>query len=125
MGTVLAYGSIWGLAEATLGHVLHLARVPGLPGLVMVPIAVAIMGRVAARSRSAAAVFVAGAVAASFKLLDLFVPGTDLLALVHPVQAILLEALAGAFWIVLKAPTHRAAPLWRQPLSAEERRSRP
>lgn len=123
--TALAYGSIWGLAEATLGHILHLARVPGLPGLVMVPVAVMVMGRVAARSRSAAAVFVAGAVAASFKLLDLFVPGTDLLALVHPVQAILLEALAGAFWVALRAPTYGAAPLRGQPLSAAERRSRP
>ena len=125
IGTALVYGSIWGLAEATFGHVLHLLRVPGLPGLVMVPLAVAVMGRVAARSRSAAAVFVAGAVAASFKLLDLLVPGTDLLALVHPVQAILLEALAGAFWTAVKAPTYGAASLRGQTLSAAERRSRP
>jgi hypothetical protein len=96
LGSALWYGAIWGLAEATLGHALHLARVPGLPGLLMVPVAVAIMGRTAARSRGAAAVFLAGAVAASFKLLDLFVPGTDLSALSRPIQAILLEALAGA-----------------------------
>jgi len=97
----LFWGSAWGLAEATLGHLLHLARVPGLPGLVMVPVAVAVMGRVAVRSRSAGAVFLAGAVAASFKLLDLFVPGTDVLALSRPIQAILLEALAGALWAKL------------------------
>ncbi len=96
LGSALWYGAIWGLAEATLGHALHLARVPGLPGLLMVPVAVAIMGRTAARSRGAAAVFLAGAVAASFKLLDLFLPGTDLPALSRPIQAILLEALAGA-----------------------------
>ncbi len=97
----LFWGSVWGLAEATLGHLLHLARVPGLPGLVMVPVAVAVMGRVAVRSRSAGAVFLAGVVAASFKLLDLFVPGTDVLALSRPLQAILLEALAGAMWAKL------------------------
>ena len=97
----LFWGSVWGLAEATLGHLLHLARVPGLPGLVMVPVAVAVMGRVAVRSRSAGAVFLAGVVAASFKLLDLFVPGTDVLALSRPIQAILLEALAGAMWVKL------------------------
>jgi len=62
---------------------------------------VMVMGRVAARSGSAATVFLAGAVAASFKLLDLFVPGTDLLALSRPIQAILLEALAGAVWVKL------------------------
>lgn len=95
----LVYGSIWGLAEATLGHVLHLIRVPGLPGLVMAPIAVLIMARTAARSRSAAAVFLSGAVAASFKIFDLLAPGTDILSLVNPIQAILLEALAGAVWV--------------------------
>ncbi len=121
----LLWGCVWGLAEATLGHLLHLARVPGLPGLVMVPVAVAVMGRVAGRSRSAAAVFVAGAVAASFKLLDLLVPGTDLVALIHPIQAILLEALAGAFWVALPGRARGTVAAWGQPLSAEERRSWP
>ena len=99
--TALFWGTVWGLGEATLGHLLHLFRVPGLPGLVMVPVAVAIMGRAAARSRSAASVFLAGAVAAGFKLFDLLVPGTDLLALSRPIQAILLEALAAAVWVKL------------------------
>lgn len=102
LATALLYGAVWGLGEATLGHLLHLVRVPGLPGLVMVPIAVAIMGRAAARSGSAVAVFLAGVVAASFKLFDLLVPGTDLLALSRPIQAILLEALAAAVWVSLK-----------------------
>jgi hypothetical protein len=101
MAAALVWGSAWGLGEATLGHLLHLARVPGLPGLVMVPFAVLIMGRVAARSRSAAAVFLAGVVAGGFKFLDLLVPGTDLLAVLNPAQAILLEALAGAAWVGL------------------------
>jgi len=97
----LFWGSVWGLGEATLGHLLHLARVPGLPGLVMVPFAVLVMGR-AARSQSAAAVFLTGVMAAGFKFLDLFVPGTDLLAIANPVQAILLEALVGAAWVSLE-----------------------
>lgn len=68
----------------------------------MAPLAVLVMGRAAARSRSAAAVFLTGVVAAGFKFLDLFLPGTDLLAIAHPVQAILLEALAGAAWVSLE-----------------------
>ena len=95
----MTYGALWGLGEASLGHLLHLARVPGLPGFVMAPFAVVIMGLTASRCRSAGAVFLAGAVAASFKLLDLLVPGTDLLALANPIQAILLEALAGGIWV--------------------------
>jgi hypothetical protein len=43
-----------------------------------------------------------GVVAASFKLLDLLAPGTDLAIVANPVQAILLEALAGACWVALE-----------------------
>jgi hypothetical protein len=98
----LLWGAAWGLGEATLGHLLHLVRVPGLPGLVMAPFAVLVMGRVAARSRSASAVFLAGIVAAGSKLFDLFVPGTDFPAIANPMQAILLEALAGTCWVAFE-----------------------
>jgi hypothetical protein len=119
--TALSYGSVWGLGEATLGHLLHLARVPGLPGLVMFPFAVLVMGRVLARSGSAAAVFMTGAVAAGFKFLDLLLPGTDILALINPIQAILLEALAGAVWVTLwkRGP----APLFFFPSWTNSRKS--
>jgi hypothetical protein len=117
----LFWGAVWGLGEATLGHLLHLVRVPGLPGLVMVPFAVLIMGRVASRSGSAAAVFLAGVVAASFKLFDLFVPGTDMLALSRPIQAILLEALTGAVWVGMLSrgrQTERPSPSQGSPALA-------
>ena len=113
---VLIYGSVWGAGEASLGHLLHLARVPGLPGLVMFPFAVLIMGRVLARSGSAAAVFAAGVVAAGFKFLDLFLPGTDIVAVINPARAILFEALAGAAWAsLLKTATF---PFWSRPEAA-------
>ena len=113
LAAALFYGSVWGLGEATLGHLLHLARVPGLPGLVMFPFAVLVMGRVLARSGSAAAVFMTGVVAAGFKFLDLLLPGTDILAVINPAQAIVLEALAGAVWIAL---TKRRTEKQQQPL---------
>jgi hypothetical protein len=108
LGAALLYGSVWGLGEATLGHLLHLARVPGLPGLVMFPFGVLVMGRALARSGSAEAVFSMGVVAAGFKFLDLLLPGTDILAVINPAQAILLEALAGAVWAsLIKTRTER------------------
>jgi hypothetical protein len=99
--TALFWGSVWGLGEATLGHFLHLVHIPGLPGLVMVPFAVLVMGRAAARSRSATAVFLTGVVAAGFKFLDLLIPGTGFIAVINPAQAILLEALAATAWMSL------------------------
>lgn len=101
LAAALAWGSVWGLGEATLGHLLHLTRVPGLPGLVMFPFAVLVMGRALARSGSATAVFLTGAVAAGFKFLDLLLPGTDIFAILNPAQAILLEALAASVWTAL------------------------
>jgi len=101
LAAALFYGSVWGLGEATLGHLLHLARVPGLPGLVMFPFGVLVMGRALARSGSAAAVFMTGVVAAGFKFLDLLLPGTDILAIINPAQAIVLEALAATVWVAL------------------------
>ncbi len=116
LGTAFFYGALWGLGEAGLGHVLHLAHIPGLPGLVMVSWAVMVMGRVASRTRSnaAGAVFLAGVVAASLKLLDLFVPGTDLPSLINPIQAILLEALAGAICVRLISRERGTVPVWGQ-----------
>ena len=127
LAAALLWGAVWGLAEATLGHLLHLLRVPGLPGLVMAPIAVLIMARAAARSRNAAAVFLAGVVAAAFKLFDLLVPGTDLLALSRPIQAILLEALAGAVWIKMAEVGTLPLPCGARPSAAgpHESRKRP
>jgi H+/gluconate symporter-like permease len=110
LAAALVWGSVWGLGEATLGHLLHLTRVPGLPGLVMFPFGVLVMGRALARSGSATAVFLTGAVAAGFKFLDLLLPGTDILAVINPAQAILLEALAGAVWVGLW--NKGAAPLF-------------
>jgi H+/gluconate symporter-like permease len=67
----------------------------------MFPFAVLVMGRVLARSGSATVVFLTGAVAAGFKFFDLLLPGTDILAIINPAQAILIEALAGAVWVAL------------------------
>jgi hypothetical protein len=119
LGPALFYGALWGLGEAGLGHLLHVIRVPGLPGLVMAPFAVFVMARVAAvsRSQAAGAVFLSGAVAASLKLLDLFVPGADIAALINPIQAILLEALAGAAWVSSRGRERRTAPVRGQSLA--------
>jgi H+/gluconate symporter-like permease len=82
----------------------------------MASFAVVIMGRLAARSRGAGAVLLAGIVAASFKLLDLLVPGTDILALANPIQAILLEALAAAVWVGRPMTKRGTVPLRGQSL---------
>ena len=88
------WGSLWGIWEATAGHVVHLLRVPGLAGIVMAPAALFFLSRGFSATGKYEAVFLTGCVAAGMKLLDLVIPGRNLLAVVNPAQFILLEALA-------------------------------
>lgn len=90
----LVFGALWGSAEATLGHLLHAARVPGLAGLVMFPAALFFLARAFEATGRLAVLPAAAVVAASLKLLDAFLPGTDLWAVLNPARAILLESLA-------------------------------
>jgi hypothetical protein len=94
LAPALFWGSVWGLWEATAGHAVHLLRVPGLAGAVMLPAAVVFMSRAFAATGREETIFLTGCVAAALKLLDLLVPGRNLLAVVNPAQFILLEALA-------------------------------
>ena len=91
---VLVWGALWGIWEATAGHVVHLIKIPGLPGFIMAPAAFFFMSRAFARSGRLESIFLAGCVAAGIKLFDLLIPGQLVQAAVHPAQAILLEALA-------------------------------
>jgi hypothetical protein len=96
LAPALLWGSAWGLWEATAGQAVHLLRVPGLAGAVMLPAAVLFMSRAFAASGREEVIFLAGCVAAGLKFLDLLVPGRDLLSVLNPAQFILLEALAVA-----------------------------
>ncbi len=60
----------------------------------MFPAALFFLARVYGSTARLAVLPVAAAVAASVKLADAFLPGTDLLAVLNPAQAILIEGLA-------------------------------
>jgi hypothetical protein len=92
----LFYGALWGLAEATAGHILHLLRIPGLAGFIMFPVGFFLMRRAFSRSGRFLAVFLTSWIAAGIKLADLLLPGAAFLAVWNPVQAILLQGLAAA-----------------------------
>ncbi|WP_409229299.1 hypothetical protein [Gudongella sp. SC589] len=96
--SIIFWGSIWGIAEATLGHVLHMVSMalPGLPGFVMFPVAFFFMRKVYLENRKPQAVFYAAAIAAGIKLVDFLVPGSIPLRIVNPAISILMEGLAVA-----------------------------
>jgi len=92
---ILVFGSIWGLFEATLGGFLNLVLFPN-KGAIMAGIGMAIMGTALAIYRRPAMLAGIGIVAASFKLLNvwlLFVPINGV-QVINPAMAIIFESLA-------------------------------
>jgi len=92
---VVVFGSIWGLLEATLGGFLHLIIFPN-KGAIMAGIGMAIMGSALAIYKKPSMLLFIGFVAASFKLLDiwLFALSPTSIHIVNPAMAIIFESAA-------------------------------
>lgn len=97
----LFWGSLWGLAEATLGHVLHHVPIPGIAGYVMFPIGVFFMVQAFNHSGKLSAIHLTALVAANIKLLDLFLPARSPFAAINPAVAILCEAFVLGLFLKL------------------------
>lgn len=93
---VIFWGSLWGLAEATLGYFFHTVSfaVPGLPGIVMFPLAFYFMRRVFHETDRLSSVFLTAVVTAGIKLVDLFIPILPPIYTLNPALSIILESLA-------------------------------
>ena len=104
------FGSLWGLAEAVLGHLLHLASratlIPGLAGLVMFPIGFLCLREAFRRSGSVGAIGLTAGITASIKMASLVLPTVSLEFVVNPTLAILAEGAAVAVFFLI-APTVR------------------
>ncbi|MFH0993361.1 MAG: hypothetical protein V1761_03315, partial [bacterium] len=96
---------LWGLAEATIGYLLH--WLPALiAGSVMFPIGAAILMRAYARSGSRKMLFFIGVVAAVIKAADFILPVISPWKVVNPMICIILEAsvVAAVALLVEKRP---------------------
>lgn len=96
LSQILFWGSLWGIAEASAGYVLHIAAiaVPGLPGFLMFPIAFYFMKKVYNSTGKTAAIFHISIIAALIKLADFLLPIYMPIRIVNPALSILMEGLA-------------------------------
>lgn len=96
--SVIFWGAMWGIGEATVGHIIHQGAIalPGLPGFIMFPVAFYFMRKVYLETKEPKAVFYAAAIAAAVKLVDFLVPGYIAIRIINPALSILLEGLAVA-----------------------------
>ncbi|MBA7579093.1 hypothetical protein ES708_20960 [subsurface metagenome] len=92
---ILVFGSIWGFCEATLGGFLHLIIFPN-KGAIMAGIGVATMASALAIYKKPSMLPGIGIIAASFKLLDvwLFALPVASIHIINPAMAIIFESLA-------------------------------
>ena len=92
---ILVFGSIWGFLEATLGGFLHMIIFPN-KGVIMSGIGIAIMSSALAIYKKPGMLLGIGIVAASFKLLDvwLFALPAASIHIINPAMAIIFESLA-------------------------------
>ncbi|WP_320163236.1 hypothetical protein [uncultured Trichococcus sp.] len=95
---IIYWGSLWGIAEASLGYVLHMAAIqlPGVPGFVMFPVAFYFMRKAYLATGKPEAVFQVALAAALIKCCDFLIPGNIPIRILNPALSILLEGLAVA-----------------------------
>jgi len=92
---ILVFGSIWGFLEATLGGFLHMIIFPN-KGAIMSGIGVTIMALALAIYKKPRMPLGIGIIAASFKLLDVWIFSLPITSIhiINPAMAIIAESLA-------------------------------
>jgi len=92
----LKYAAFWGIAEATLGYILHFIQfttgLRDISGFVMFPIGLFFMLLAYRETGDEASIFYTGLFAGGIKLIDLFIPGLPKGATINPAMAIIIES---------------------------------
>jgi len=89
---VVFWGSLWGLAEATLGTLLHM--VPWIAGFFMFPVGFYFMHRAYKGSGRLSSIFLTASVAATIKLTGLVLAIQAPVRVLNPAMSILIEGMA-------------------------------
>jgi hypothetical protein len=93
MFSILFYGSLWGIAEATLGYLVHLLELaPGISGGIMFPVAFYFLRKAYLDTGRLSSVLPTAAVAALIKLSGLLLPHLRPIKTLNPAMAIMIEA---------------------------------
>ena len=108
--SVLLFGGLWGIIEATLGTILHLPffegfGVFGKTSSIIIPMAFALMAMCYKKTQSVYAVFLMGVLAALIKLpVSFFIGFTD--RIYNPMMYIVIESLLMGGALYLFKPTN-------------------
>lgn len=92
---ILFFGSLWGIAEAVLGYLLHLIAF-GVSGFIMFPIGFYFMYCTYKKTQNMKSIFFTGIVASAVKLIDLALPFMPMIKVIVPAASIIFESFAVA-----------------------------
>ncbi len=106
---IVFWGAIWGIVEATVGYILHMLpfRVP--TGSILFPIGYYFMQKSYRETKDLNSIFYTSSIAASIKLINLFIPMTPIIKVINPSACILLEGLAVV--LVFKLFEYKEGPI--------------
>jgi len=90
--TIFLFGGLWGIAEATLGYLLHFLPT-GFSGMIMFPIGFYFMFNAFKITGKQSAIFYTALIAAGIKSMDVLLPGTAAVRVINPAVSIVLESL--------------------------------
>jgi len=89
---VIFWGVLWGISESILGYLLHFTT--GIAGFFMFPLGFYFMRKVFKETDKLISIFLISAIAAGFKLIDVFLPSYSVVTTINPAICILMEAAA-------------------------------
>lgn len=92
LSTILFFGAIWGLIEATVGHILHFLPML-IAGSVLFPFAAFILVQARKQLDHQYELLYVGLIAASIKAIDFLLPGLSVYKTINPMVSIVMEAL--------------------------------
>lgn len=96
LSAIIFAGAIWGIAEGTIGWLLHLLHVPHV-ALWLSPVIIGCIVFTYRVTGQASSVAIAAIVAALIKCCDLLIPiHTPIYYVLHPAIYIVIEGIAGA-----------------------------
>lgn len=92
LSIIIFWGAVWGIIEATLGYILHVASF-GVGGAILFPIGFYLMKKAHAESGNLKAIFLTSVVASLIKLVDLTLPYKTIFKVINPSISILFEGI--------------------------------
>lgn len=90
--TIIFWGALWGLEEATLGHLLHITTL-SIGWFLWFPFAYLFMSMVYNQTGKLNSILFTSIIAAAIKLIDLFMT-TNLIIIICPALSIILESIS-------------------------------